>query len=99
MKIAILMGLLVGFCVFAEEKVTVKISGMSCKSCVKSVKSSTCTLDGVKSCEVNVGEAVYVYTTAFDEKKLKEAIESNGKYKVTEVHVSEVKIENTTEQK
>jgi copper chaperone len=61
------------------EKVTLKINGMSCGHCVKSVEGALKGLDGVTASEVVIGSA----NVNFDPSKatldkIKEAIEEEG---------------------
>jgi copper chaperone len=45
--------------------VTLKIEGMSCQHCVKSVEKALLTMEGIRSAEIAVGSA----TMAYDESK------------------------------
>ncbi len=72
----------------AASQATVKIKGMSCQACVKSVKKSLSGLSDVASADVEVGKAV---VTGKDGKKLdagqiKSVIEKSG-YVVEDVQI------------
>ena len=91
MKIAFLFSMVLGMSAFAAEKGTYKIDGMTCGSCVKMIKSKVCQMEGVKSCEVKIGEMVLTSDAKLDEAKIKEAVTSAGDYKVTDVKVEAAK--------
>lgn len=59
--------------------VTLKINGMSCGHCVKSVDGALKGLPGVTKAEVAIGSAVVEYEPGqVDVAKLKEAVEEEG---------------------
>lgn len=75
--------LLVNVVVMAKDskKVDLKVSGMTCKSCVESVKSALMKVDGVKKADVNLkdGKAVVEFDSEkADQTKLIAAITGAG---------------------
>ena len=42
-------------------EITLKIEGMSCQHCVRSVKKAVDSIDGIRSSDIAVGSAVVVY--------------------------------------
>lgn len=66
-----------------------KISGMTCKACVKAVQSKVCKLDTLAKCDVQIG-GLFVQAkpgTTLDEAKIKELVKSAGSYEVTTSNV------------
>ncbi len=65
----------------AEQKVTIKVYGMSCQMCANGVAASVKNLKGVKSAEVSAkeGEAVVVYDDAqVTVEQIKQQIDKSG---------------------
>ena len=63
------------------EKTKLKISGMSCQHCVKTVKDALTALDGVQSAKVNLrkGEAVVRFDESYvNPVNLRDAITQAG---------------------
>lgn len=62
------------------EKVTIKIEGMSCMGCVKSVKSALEAISGVKSVEVSLenSNAIVELDSGVDIKTLEKAVDDAG---------------------
>ena len=67
------------------ETATFTVSGMTCGSCAKAIQSKVCKMEGVESCDVQVGSVTLTTKTgvAIDTKKVEELIGSAGDYKVT----------------
>ncbi len=59
---------------------TVKIKGMSCQHCVKSVKKALEEVNGIRDVSVDLekGEATYEETTPVDDNIVKEKIKKAG---------------------
>ena len=63
------------------EKTKLKISGMSCQHCVKTVKDALTALDGVQSAKVNLrkGEAIVRFDESYVNRvNLRDAITQAG---------------------
>lgn len=69
--------------VFAGEKASFKIEGMTCGSCVSMIKAKVCKLEGVEACEVKVGEMTLTSKSTLNLEKIKQAVVSAGEYKIT----------------
>jgi copper chaperone CopZ len=84
-KIILPLLLLISTASLAEEKVF-NVQGMSCGSCVKSVKSKVCAMDGLTKCEISVGKVALATKegVALDAKKVAELVAAAGEYKVEE---------------
>lgn len=72
--------------VFAGTQ-TYTVSGMTCNSCVKSVKAKVCQMEGIEKCDVTVGKVVLTPKTGFQLPKdqIEAAIAKAGDYKVTDM--------------
>lgn len=67
------------------ETATFTVSGMTCGSCAASVRNKVCKMEGLESCNVEVGSVTVTTKSgvAVDTKKVEELIGSAGDYKVT----------------
>lgn len=59
-------------------KKVIKIDGMGCQHCVKSVKTSLEALEGVEVLEVKIGEATVEIADNYDFNKIVEALDDAG---------------------
>ncbi len=59
---------------------TIKIKGMSCQHCVKSVAAALAAIDGIKNVTVELesGQATFEETKPVDERLIRERIEEAG---------------------
>ncbi len=66
---------------------TIKIEGMKCEGCAKTVKESLEKVEGIKSVEVNLAEKTVTLATDKDvaDGSLKQAVETGTNFKVVEI--------------
>lgn len=61
-----------------DMRKVLKIDGMGCEHCVKSVKEALSTLEGLSLLEVKIGEATVEMAEDYDMKKIQEALDDAG---------------------
>jgi copper chaperone len=79
----IFAGLLIFSSVALADTKSYNVTGMTCESCVKSVKSKVCGLKDVEKCEVEVGKVTLTSKGTLNDKTVSEAIAAAG-FKVAE---------------
>lgn len=68
-----------------------EISGMKCQSCVKNLKNKVCALEGIESCEIDVGKMKLTTKqgSKLDIEKIKKAVNFNGNYNIEKLTLNE----------
>lgn len=66
----------------ADSK-TYTIKGMDCGDCVKNIEAKVCTLPGMDSCKVEVGQVTLVSKKPLDDTQISKAVKGAGHYSVT----------------
>lgn len=88
MKYILALALSLPFFSFAETY-TIAVEGMTCSSCAKAVRKQVCAIEGVDSCQVEIGKVVLTSKAGatISTEAIKSAVDKAGDYKVTSTEV------------